>query len=336
VSTFLDLFQAKKEGAPPVWFMRQAGRSLPEYREVRKQCGSFLDLCYTPHLAAQVTLQPVERFNVDAAILFSDILVVPQALGQRVWFQDGEGPHLDPISLSSFDKTLSFSHFLKNLSPVYEAISLVKKNPIPLIGFSGAPWTLALYMLQGEGSRDFAKAKQSAFQDEDAFLQLLAHLEKAISLHLIEQANAGVDVVQLFDSWAGLCPATHFKKWILEPTQAIINTVRQAHPTLPVIGFPRGLGLNMLDYGKKVSLSALSLDSSVPISLLNKELPTELIFQGNLDPSLLVVGGDPLKRGIEQIKQDMRGRPYIFNLGHGVLPHTPISHIESCLKWVRE
>jgi uroporphyrinogen decarboxylase len=315
--------------------MRQAGRSLPEYREVRKQCGNFLDLCYTPALAAKVTLQPIERFNLDAAILFSDILLIPQALGQRVWFQEGEGPHLEPISLPSFEKTLSFSKFLENLFPVYEAISLVKKNPIPLIGFAGAPWTLALYMLQGEGSRDFAEAKQLAFQNEEAFSRLLAYLGEAISLHLIEQAKAGVNVVQLFDTWAGLCPATHFERWILEPTQAIIKAVRQVYPTLPVIGFPRGLGLNLVEYGRKLPLSALSLDSSVPISLLNKELPDSLIFQGNLDPSLLVAGGEPLKQGIMEIHRDMKGRPYIFNLGHGVFPQTPISHIESCLEWVR-
>ena len=321
--------------SPPVWFMRQAGRSLPEYREVRKQCGSFLDLCYTPALAAKVTRQPVERFNLDAAILFSDILLIPNALGQQVWFQEGEGPHLDALPLFSFEESLSFSKFLENLAPVYETISLIKKDPLPLIGFAGAPWTLALYMLQGKGSRDFAEAKQIAFQNEGAFLRLLAYLEEAISLHLIEQVHAGVDVVQVFDTWAGLCPATHFEKWILKPTQSIIRSVRHVYPNLPIIGFPRGLGLNFLGYGRNLSLSALSLDSSVPLSLLNKELPKDLIFQGNLDPGLLVAGGEPLKEGIERIHQEMEGRPYIFNLGHGVHPDTPLSHIEACLEKVR-
>ena len=310
-------------------------RSLPEYREVRKECKTFLDLCYSPELAAKVTLQPVDRFGVDAAILFSDILVVPHALGQQVSFETGKGPRLSPLSLSSFDQTLSFSTFLEKLAPVYETIRLVKAKTSSLIGFSGAPWTLALYMLEGEGTRDFAQAKQMAFSDEDRFSALLAVLTEAVSRHLIEQVRAGVDAIQLFESWAGLCPATHVQPWIVEPTKAIVAALRQEFPTLPVIGFPKGLGVNLMAYGRKTGVSALGLDASVPLSWALENLPNHLIFQGNLDPLLLVAGGEPLKRGIQSIHQDMKGRPYIFNLGHGVLPQTPLPHLEACVQWVR-
>lgn len=315
--------------------MRQAGRSLPEYREVRKSCKTFLDLCYTPDLAARVTLQPVERFTLDAAILFSDILVIPDALGQRVSFEEGVGPRLSPLPLSSFQDTLSFKTFFETLAPVYEAIHLVKNNSTPLIGFSGAPWTLALYMLEGEGSRDFGKAKQLAFQDEDAFSSLLAFLTEAISLHLSHQVKAGVDIVQLFDSWASHCPATHFQRWVVEPTREIVAALRAEFPTLPLIGFPKGIGGNLLKYGQETGVSALGLDAGVPLLWAVQALPDELIFQGNLDPLLLVAGGDALRRGIESIHREMNGRPYIFNLGHGVLPQTPVTHIEDCVRWVR-
>jgi uroporphyrinogen decarboxylase len=335
MSKFLALFQGEVFQSPPLWFMRQAGRSLPEYLEVRKTCKTFLDLCYSPELAAKVTLQPLERFGFDAAILFSDILVIPDALGQRVSFEEGKGPRLSPLYLSSFQKFLSFSRFFEKLIPVYEAIRLVKDKASPLIGFSGAPWTLALYMLEGEGTRDFGKAKQIAFSDEEAFSNLLAFLTKAISLHLIEQVKAGVDAIQLFESWAGHCPATHVSKWILEPTKAIVTALRKEFPTLPLIGFPKGIGANLLSYGHDVGLSAVSLDAGVPLSWASENLPKSLIFQGNLDPLLLVTGGDSLKRGIHSIHQEMKGRPYIFNLGHGVLPQTPLPHLEDCVKWVR-
>lgn len=335
MSKFLDLFEGKTFPSPPLWFMRQAGRSLPEYREVRKGCKTFLDLCYSPKLAAKVTLQPIERFGFDAAILFSDILVIPDALDQRVSFETGKGPRLSPLCLSSFQKTLSFSHFFEKLAPVYETIRLVKAKTSPLIGFSGSPWTLALYMLEGEGTRDFARAKQMAFSDEDSFSAFLGFLTEAISLHLIEQVKAGVDAIQLFESWAGLCPATHVQKWILEPTKAIVSALRKEFPILPLIGFPKGFGVNLLPYGQDLGLSAVSLDSSIPLSWAIQNLPHNMILQGNLDPLLLVAGGEPLKRGIQSIHQDMKGRPYIFNLGHGVLPQTPLTHLEDCVKWVR-
>jgi uroporphyrinogen decarboxylase len=335
MSKFLDLFQGIRYESPPLWFMRQAGRSLPEYREVRSTCNTFLDLCYSPDLVAKVTLQPIERFNLDAAILFSDILVVPHALGQKLSFEEQKGPLLSPLKLSSFQHQLSTERFFETLAPVYEAIRLIKAKHTPLLGFGGAPWTLALYMLEGEGSRDFAKAKQQAFQQEEEFSSFLEWLSYATASHLVEQVKAGVDGIQLFDTWAGLCPATHFQKWIIEPTQLIVSRLREEFPLLPIIGFPKGIGAHLIDYGRKTGVSALSLDTTTSLSWAVKEIPNNLIFQGNLDPLLLVAGGEPLQRAIESIHEEMKGRPYIFNLGHGILPQTPLAHIEECVRRVR-
>jgi uroporphyrinogen decarboxylase len=338
MSKFLDTFQGKKDGIPPLWFMRQAGRYLPEYREKRSHFKNFLEFCYTPDAVVEVTLQPIKRFDFDAAILFSDILVIPDALGQKVWFQEGEGPKLSPLSLPSWEKDLCLEKIPGKLNPVYEAIRSTKAALPPskaFIGFSGAPWTLALYMLEGEGSRDFARAKEQAFRDEKAFSNLLDFLSEAALLHLREKIKAGVDVVQLFDTWAGLCPASHFEKWILEPTQKIVRGLKASFPELPIIGFPKGIGANLISYGESSGVSALSLDSSVPLEWACESLPPSLILQGNLDPLLLVSGGEPLKKACREIQETMGERPYIFNLGHGILPHTPISHVEECIRWVR-
>lgn len=340
MSKFLSVFQGENLSSPPIWLMRQAGRHLPEYRKIREQCATFLDLCYTPELAARVTLQPIERFDYDAAILFSDILTIPHGLGQHVSFEEGHGPRLSELTLSSFQKELTQEGFEKKVAPVYETIRLVRSG-LPasktLIGFAGAPWTLALYMLEGEGTRDFAKAKLTAFQDENRFSELLAFVSQTISRHLIEQIRAGVGAVQLFDSWAGLCPATHFQKWILEPTQKIVSRIRDVFPEIPVIGFPRGVGgKNMVDYASQCGFSAVSLDSSIPLLWAAQTLPSGLVLQGNLDPLVLCAGGDGLKRAIHSIHGQMGTRPYIFNLGHGVVPQTPLNHVADCVAWVRE
>ncbi len=338
MSKLMDLFNGKKDSSPPIWFMRQAGRYLPEYRQVRNTFKTFLDFCYTPEKVVEVTLQPLHRFDFDAAIIFSDILVIPDALGQKVSFQEGKGPVLSSLSLCSFQKELSLDRFLTRLAPVYEAIQGTRETlslSKALIGFSGTPWTLALYMLEGEGSRDFAKAKKQAFEQEDCFLHLLSFLTQAVSTHLIEQIKAGVDVIQLFDTWAGLCPASHFDKWILKPTQQIIRCVKDYAPHLPILGFPKGVGPHVVTYGQLSGVSGVSLDSSIPLSWASQTLPTQLILQGNLDPLALVAGGDSLKRECEVIHAQMGDRPYIFNLGHGILPQTPIPHVEECIKWVR-
>jgi uroporphyrinogen decarboxylase len=338
MSPFLDTFKGIKSYSPPIWFMRQAGRYLPEYLDVRKRCKGFLDLCYSPELAAEITLQPLKRFPLDAAIIFSDILVVPHALGQKVSFEEGIGPKLTPISLHSFEDHLTVKNFFKNAAPVYQAIHLTKSKLAPskaLIGFAGAPWTLALYMIEGEGSRDFAKAKRQAFENEKAFTSLLDYLSEVISLHLIEQVKAGVQTLQLFDTWAGLCPATHFEKWITSPTRKIVSNLTEAFPSLPIIGFPKGIGANLGEYVSQTKVSGLSLDTTIPLSWAIKNLPSSLILQGNLDPILLVSGGESLKKSILSIHEDMQGRPYIFNLGHGILPQTPPSHVEECVQIVK-
>ncbi|MBY0293538.1 MAG: uroporphyrinogen decarboxylase [Alphaproteobacteria bacterium] len=338
MAKFLELFQKSIFSAPPLWFMRQAGRYLPEYREIRQEGKTFLDLCYTPELAAQITLQPLKRFDIDVAILFSDILVVPHALGQHVTFENSLGPQLSSLSLSSFQNELSLAYFFEKVAPVYEAIRLVKPHLPPskaFLGFSGAPWTLALYMLEGGGSRDFGKAKCEAFQNEVQFSTFLDFLADVIIQHLIEQVRAGVQAIQLFDSWAGQCPATYFETWVLQPTRKIVSALREIYPSLPIIVFPKGVGGQLLTYGSIAGLSALSLDASVPLPWACEKLSQHLVLQGNLDPLLLVSGKDSLKRSIEVIHQEMNGRPYIFNLGHGVLPRTPIQHIEECIQWVR-
>lgn len=335
----LNIFQGKKEESPPLWFMRQAGRYLPEYRDIRKKKKNFLELCYSPDQVVEITLQPLKRFDLDGVILFSDILTIPDALGQDVTFKEGEGPLLSPLPPSSFQRVLSFEGFFKKAAPVYEAIGLIRSQLGPsktLLGFAGAPWTLALYMVEGRGSRDFAQAKTQAFQNEKQFSSFLDLLSEVVSFHLIEQVKAGAQVVQIFDTWAGHCPATHFHRWVLEPTQKIITSLHRVFPHIPIIGFPKGIGPNLIPYGHLSGVSALSLDGSIPLSWANERLPSSLIFQGNLDPLLLVSGGDPLKNAIDTIHQEMRGRPYIFNLGHGILPQTPIEHVEKCVKWVRK
>lgn len=338
MSQFLDTFKGIKSYSPPIWFMRQAGRYLPEYLEVRKSCKGFLDLCYSPELAAEVTLQPLKRFPLDAAIIFSDILVIPHALGQNVSFEEGTGPKLTSISLHSFEEHLTLKNFLKNADPVYKTIHLTKSklaSSKSLIGFAGAPWTLALYMIEGEGSRDFAKAKEQAFENEKAFTALLDYLSEVISLHLIEQVKAGVQAVQLFDTWAGLCPATHFEGWITSPTRKIVSNLLKAFPNLPFIGFPKGIGANLGEYVSQTKVSGLSLDATTPLLWATKNLPAPLVLQGNLDPILLVAGGESLKRAIFSIHEEMQGRSYIFNLGHGILPQTPPSHVEECIHIVK-
>ncbi|MBX9620583.1 MAG: uroporphyrinogen decarboxylase [Alphaproteobacteria bacterium] len=338
MSQFLNIFKGIKLSSPPIWFMRQAGRYLPEYLEVRKDCKGFLDLCYNPERAAEVTLQPLKRFPLDAAIVFSDILVIPHALGQNVSFEEGTGPKLTPISLHSFEENLTIKNFFKNAAPVYQTIRLTKSKLAPskaLIGFAGAPWTLALYMIEGEGSRDFAKAKRQAFENEKAFTSLLDHLSEVISFHLIEQVKAGVQAVQLFDTWAGLCPATHFEKWIILPTQKIVSNLIEAFPNLPFIGFPKGIGANLVEYVSQTKVSGLSLDIGTSLSWATKNLPFPLVLQGNLDPILLVAGGESLKKSILSIHEDMKGRSYIFNLGHGILPQTSPSHVEECIQIVK-
>jgi len=337
--TILDVL-GKRQGRshPPVWLMRQAGRYLPEYRAVREQAGDFLKLCFTPEFAAEVTLQPVRRFGFDAAILFSDILVVPHALGQKVWFAPGEGPRLDPLVGREDLARLRPEVDQVALAPVYETIKRVKTElaaGVTLLGFCGAPWTVASYMIAGRGTPDQEPARVLAYRDPDMFAALMTRLVEASAAYLVGQLQAGVDAVQIFDTWAGVLPAEQFRRWSIEPTRAIIARVRAQVPNARIIGFPRGVGAGILRYIDDVPVDAVSLDWTVDLAFARERIQSRLPVQGNLDPLALLAGGEALDRAVDQILEAWGAGPFIFNLGHGILPQTPIAHVERMLARVR-
>jgi uroporphyrinogen decarboxylase len=323
---------------PPVWLMRQAGRYLPEYRELRAKTGGFLDLCYTPEIAAEATLQPIRRFGMDAAILFSDILVVPQALGQALWFETGEGPRLEPIREARAVAALRPDGVTARLQPVYRTIGLVKADLPPrvaLIGFAGAPWTVATYMVEGGSSRDFAAIKAWAAAAPDEFARLIDRLVGATIAHLLAEIAAGVEIVQLFDTWAGIVPAEAFERWVIAPTRRIVEALHREHPNIPIIGFPRGIGALYPRYFAETGVTALSIDAGVPLDFAAATLQKMGAIQGNLDPRLLVTGGAMLDEAVSAILGALGQGPFIFNLGHGVLPETPLAHVSRLLELIR-
>ena len=323
---------------PPVWLMRQAGRYLPEYRGLRAKAPSFLEFCYTPALAAEATLQPVRRFGFDAAILFSDILVIPDALGQKVTFAPDEGPKLDPILTWEDFAKLNARIDCRRLSPVLETIRLVKASlpaDTALIGFCGAPWTLACYMIAGKSTPDQAPARLFAYRHRDLFQSLIDRLVQASIDYLGRQIEAGVEAVQIFDSWAGVLPFAEFERWCLMPVEAIVAGLRLRHKDVRVIGFPKGAGHHLVDYAARTGVNALGLDSSADPRWAAKSFDRDLVLQGNLDPLALAAGGLALETGVQHILSAFRGRPHIFNLGHGVLPQTPIKHVELMLDFLR-
>ncbi|MEA2947882.1 MAG: uroporphyrinogen decarboxylase [Alphaproteobacteria bacterium] len=318
--------------------MRQAGRYLPEYQAVRQKAGDFLNLCFTPELAAEVTLQPVRRFGFDAAILFSDILVIPHALGQPVRFTVGEGPQLDAIADRDGLRRLATEPDQNVLAPVYQAIKLVKRDLPPniaLLGFCGAPWTVASYMIAGHGTPAQEPARLFAYRDPDAFASLIDRLVDASADYLIRQLQAGVDAVQIFDTWAGVLPGPEFYRWCIGPTQRILAKVRGAVPNAKVIGFPRGVGAGLLRYVADVPLDAVGLDWATDLVFARDQIQSCIPVQGNLDPLVLVAGGAALDRAIDGILEAFSDRPFIFNLGHGIVPQTPIAHVEQMLARVR-
>ena len=318
--------------------MRQAGRYLPEYRAIRGKTDSFLDLCFNPKLAAEVTLQPMRRFGFDAAILFSDILVVPHALGQRVTFEEGEGPRLDALDQPSALHRLRRQIDHANLAPVYETIERVKQELSPavaLLGFCGAPWTVATYMVAGRGSLDQLPARQFAYRHPDAFGELIEILIEASASYLIRQFEAGVDAVQIFDTWAGVLPPDEFRKWCIEPCARIVAAVRRSVPGAKIIGFPRGAGTKLTAYLAAVSVDAVGLDWMIELGFARDRIQKARPVQGNLDPLALLVGGAALDRAIDAILEAFAAGPFIFNLGHGVLPETPIAHVERLIARVR-
>jgi uroporphyrinogen decarboxylase len=336
--SLLKVLCRERQKQPPVWLMRQAGRYLPEYRAVREKAGGFLDLVFSPELAAEVTLQPVRRFGFDAAILFSDILVVPHALGQKVRFAVGEGPQLDPIADRHGFERLSSELDHDVLAPVYETIRLVKTALDPsvaLLGFCGAPWTVASYMIAGHGTPDQAPARLFAYRDAAALGVLFDVLVEASASYLVRQLEAGADAVQIFDTWAGVLPGEEFAKWCIEPTRRIVAEVRRAVPDAKIIGFPRGAGTLLAEYVEKVPVDAVGLDWMIDRTFARELIQSQIPVQGNLDPLVLVAGGTALDRAVDAVLAAFADGPFIFNLGHGIVPETPIEHVERMLARVR-
>ena len=322
-----------------MWLMRQAGRHLPEYHVVRARAGSFLDLCYNPELAAEVTLQPVRRYGVDAAIVFSDILVVPHALGQRLEFVEGVGPRLDPIRSVGELARLNPAATRPRFERVFETVANVRQrlpNDTALIGFCGAPWTVATYMVSGGKSADQADAVAWAARDPAGFGQLIDRLVETSVEYLTGQVEAGADVLQIFDTWAGRLDGDAFVRWVCGPTRAIVARMKELYPEVSIIGFPMGTGRSLLRYVDETGVDGVSCDTATPLALMAQELAGKVVVQGNLDPLLLASGGQMMKRQALRILKALEDRPFIFNLGHGVLPQTPPEHVARLVKLVRE
>lgn len=336
--SLLDVLEGKRQPVPPIWLMRQAGRYLPEYRAVREKAGGFLDLCFNPKLAAEVTLQPLRRFGFDAAILFSDILVVPYALGRKVWFVEGEGPRLDPLTDAQSLGRVSGEIEENKLTPIYETVRRVKQDlpkATALIGFCGAPWTVATYMVAGRGTPGQAPAKELARREPEAFHGLIDKLIDASAFYLANQFEAGVEVVQIFDTWAGSLPPDDFERWCVQPTRAIVRKLRSRIPGAKVIGFPRGAGDKIPRYLAETGVDAVSLESGIDRDFARREIQSKVPVQGNLDPETLRAGGDALDREVQAVLEAFGAAPFIFNLGHGILPDTPVANVEQMLKRVR-
>ncbi len=342
MKNILYLIKEKRNLAkPPIWVMRQAGRYLPEYRAIRADVKDFLDLCYNPKLASEVTLQPIRRFDFDAAIIFSDILVIPDALGVKVEFVKNEGPKLQKISTTDDLKKLRLDNILKHLQPVFETLRLTKSQLAPdktLIGFSGAPFTLACYMIEGGGSKNFDLVKKTALQNEEFFAGLIDILTQSVAEYLIEQIKNGADVVKIFDSWAGILPENDFQKWVINPTKKIIAKVKAQFPNTPIICFPRGAGALYENFAREVKGDVFAIDQNVPKLWARDVLQNKLnvIIQGNLDNQLLAYGSkNEIEKEVLKIRETFGEKPFIFNLGHGILQETPIENVEFLVKLVR-
>ncbi len=332
----VDVLEGKTVTPPPVWLMRQAGRYLPEYRETRAKAGSFLDLCYSPDSAVEVTLQPIRRYGFDAAILFSDILVIPDALKRNVRFVQGEGPQMDPIDVAGIER-LNGDGVLSHLKPVIETVGRLRKElpeETALLGFCGAPWTVATYMIAGHGTPDQAPARLFAYRHPEVFLRLLDFLADVSAEYLIAQIDAGADAVQIFDSWAGVLGEREFQAYAVRPVARMIRTVRAARPGARIIAFAKGAGMNLKSYRQQTDANAIGLDWSVPLSFA-AELQKEGPVQGNLDPMRVVAGGRALSEGIDAILQALGNGPLIFNLGHGITPDADPAHVSDLVRQVR-
>ena len=333
----LAVLRGERRDPVPTWMMRQAGRYLPEYRALRQDKGSFLDLVYDSDAATEITLQPLKRFPaLDAAILFSDILIIPFAIGQNLTFIAGEGPRLTPpLTGAALD---DLTPYLARLEPIYETVRRVRGQLDPhktLIGFAGSPWTVATYMVAGQGSRDQSETRRLAYADAGRFGGIMERIEAVTLDYLSGQVQAGADTLQLFDSWAGRLSPAQFERWVIAPTARLVAALRDRHPDVPVIGFPKGAGGKIGAYVRETGVSAIGLDETVDPFWAARELPPGLPIQGNLDPLALIAGGEELKGAAKRILDAFAGRPHIFNLGHGILQDTPIAHVEQLIAVVK-
>jgi uroporphyrinogen decarboxylase len=333
----LNVLRGNHEAIPPIWLMRQAGRYLPEYRSLRAQKGGFLALAYDSDAASEITLQPIRRFGFDGAILFSDILVIPHAMGQDLWFETGEGPRLAPRLAEA--RLEDFIPAPEKLTPIFETVRKVAVQLPPqttFLGFAGSPWTVATYMVNGQGSKDQVETRRMAHTEPERFGALIDAIIMATVDYLSGQITAGVDAVQLFDSWAGSLSPAQFERWVIAPNAQIVSALKARHPDTPIIGFPKGAGGKLAAYARETGVDALGLDETVDPDWAHNALPAGLPVQGNLDPLALIAGGVELEKAVSRIRRAFVDRPHIFNLGHGILPDTPIEHVEKLLTLVRQ
>jgi uroporphyrinogen decarboxylase len=333
----LEVLAGRRVDPPPLWIMRQAGRYLPEYRALRARARDFMAFCYTPELAAEAVLQPLRRFDLDAAILFSDILVVPDALGRKVWFMEGEGPRLEPLLDAPATGLGDPAKVIERLAPVYETVERLRaalEPRITLIGFAGGPWTVATYMIQGEGG-DKDRCRRFAYQRPADLAAILAVLVEGTARHLAAQVRAGADCVQIFESWSEGLPEPLFETAILAPTKALVARLRELGVTAPIIGFPRGAGPHLGRYARETGVTALGVDTQTPAAFARREAPGGMPLQGNLDPQFLICGGEALAREARRVVADFEASPHIFNLGHGITPQTPPEHVTALAAAVR-
>jgi uroporphyrinogen decarboxylase len=332
----LRVLKGERQAVPPVWLMRQAGRYLPEYRALREEKGGFLALAYDSDAAAEITLQPIRRFGFDGAILFSDILVIPHALGQDLWFETGEGPRLAPRLAQSHLEDLVPAP--QRLGPIYETVRKVAAAlpaQTTFLGFAGSPWTVATYMVHGQGSKDQGEARRMAYSEPERFGALIESIIAATVDYLDGQIRSGVDAVQLFDSWAGSLSPAQFERWVIAPNAKIVSLLKARHPDTPIIGFPKGAGGKIAAYARETGVDAVGLDETVDPVWADSNLPQDMPVQGNLDPLALIAGGATLEEAVARILGAFHNRPHCFNLGHGILPDTPIAHVEKLLALLR-
>ncbi|PSJ41575.1 uroporphyrinogen decarboxylase [Allosphingosinicella deserti] len=332
----LSVLQGEKPVKTPLWLMRQAGRYLPEYRALRAEKGGFLDLATDPDAAAEVTLQPIRRFGFDGAILFSDILMIPYAIGQELRFEAGEGPRLSPPLVDAALASLEPAR--ERLEPVYKTVEKVAASLPPettFLGFAGSPWTVSTYMVAGRGSKDQGETRRKAYTDDAAFAEIIAAIAAMTVDYLSAQIEAGVEAVQLFDSWSGSLSPAQFERWVIAPTVQIVQGLKARHPDVPIIGFPKGAGGKLPAYARETGVDAIGIDETVDPVWAAAALPENLPVQGNLDPLALIAGGETLASAVERILSSFADRPHVFNLGHGILPDTPIQHVEQLIALVR-